>query len=241
MAAHEVECFADNCDLSRGAFEIFNVVAGDFSALEVDGFDGVVVGGSGDFSLVEGGFGWHGDYLELLRRILDVGVPMFASCFGFQGIAQALGGRLAANEAYSEIGTYQVELTDRGCRDPLFGELPEVFDAQLGHKDSVVELPDEAMHLARSERCEYQALRVADRPVIATQFHPELTRERSLDRFRNYLEDYKPKGLDVEEAMEHAREQHRPSPKACELLERFAERLRDGSSVEVRAVGTTEA
>lgn len=226
MADHELEAFASQCELPREAFSTFNIALQDPDQFDLEGIDAVMVGGSGDFSLVESGFDWHQNYLDVLRHILEVDIPMFASCFGFQGIVQVLGGRLEAADDRAEIGTFTIELTEAAEDDPLFGDLPERFDAQLGHNDSAVELSDELIHLARSERCEYQAVRVRHQPVVATQFHPELSREGNLDRFRNYLENYKQPDQNLEDAMAYAEAIHRESPHACGLLHSFVRDLR---------------
>lgn len=225
MADHELGAFSSRCGLELRQFSTFNVATDSPDRLQLAGVDGVMIGGSGDFSLVEGGFDWHEDYLALLRRLLNVQIPVFASCFGFQGIVQVLGGRLDACEDRAEIGTFAITLTEAGKADPLFGTLPRRFDAQLGHNDSAVKLCDELIHLARSDRCEYQAVRVKNRPVVATQFHPELTRSDNLDRFRSYLKNYKQPGQNLDEAMEYAEKIHRESPHCCSLLESFVQQL----------------
>lgn len=226
MAVHELDAFSSRCELQRDHFSTFNVAADDPDDFELRGYDAVMVGGSGAFSLVEGGFDWHTDFLDIMRRTVESGVPTFASCFGFQGIVQALGGRLAGDDDRAEIGTFTITLTDAADDDPLFGELPRSFDAQLGHNDSAVELSDELIHLASSDNCEYQAIRVQDRPVVATQFHPELTRCDNLERFRSYLKNYKKPGQDLEAAMAYAEEIHRESPHSCGLLHSFVRDLR---------------
>lgn len=221
MARHELEAFASRCELPQESFRTFNIAAQPLQAFDPRDCDAIMVGGSGAFSLVEGGFDWHGDFLTLMRRVLDTQIPTFASCFGFQGIVQALGGKLERNDGCAELGTFEIELTEEGSRDPLFGDLPPQFDAQLGHNDSAVGLTDELIHLARSQRCHYQAIRVRGLPVVATQFHPELTRCGNLDRFRNYLEKYKDPDHSFDEAMAHAETIHRPSPHSCGLLHSF--------------------
>lgn len=230
MAAHELQVFSDRCELPRDHFQTFNVATDDLKDFDVEGFDALMIGGSGAFSLVAGGFDWHSNFLDLMRHVLDLRMPTFASCFGFQGIVQALGGKLAADENCAEIGTFPITLTEAGTKDPLFGDLPHEFDAQLGHNDSAVELSDELIHLASSDCCTYQAIRVKDRPVVATQFHPELCRDDNLDRFRNYLKNYKKPGQNLEEAMAYAEEIHGPSPHACGLLHAFVGDLRKRQS-----------
>ena len=225
MADHELRAFANRCELTIDQFTTFNVAVDDLSDYHPRGMDAIMIGGSGAFSLVEGGFSWHQAYLDLMREILVRGIPTFASCFGFQGIVQATGGKLARDEQMAQLGTYQIELTDEAEDDPLFGDLPKSFDAQLGHNDSATELCDDLIHLASSEACKYQAIRVKNKPIVATQFHPELTRQCNLERFRNYLENYKKPGQNFDEAMAYAESIHRPSPHSCGLLHSFVRDL----------------
>lgn len=225
MADHELDCFVSACDLAPDQFSVFNLPTDDLQHLELVGVDGIIIGGSGDFSLVEGGFEWRDDALELARHLVRVGKPTFGACFGLQVIVEALGGTLVRDEERAEVGSFPVELTEAADDDPVFGTLPDRFNVQLGHNDSAVELPDELVHLASSNCCEYQAVKVRDRPVMATQFHPELTRRDSLHRFRNYLESFKPDNHSVEEAMAYARERHQPSPEARSLLSGFVRQV----------------
>lgn len=221
MVRHELEAFAARSKLDLSAFTTFNIALKDRPELNLQGFDAAMVGGSGAFSLVEGGFDWHQDFLDLMRTLLRAKIPTFASCFGFQALVQALGGTLASDKDRAELGTFPITLTEAGLQDPLFGALPPVFDAQLGHNDSAISLPEELIHLASSERCIYQAVRVKDLPILATQFHPELSRSDNLDRFRNYLQNYKSPDQSFEEAMAYAESIHRPSPHASSLLQTF--------------------
>ncbi|HMV69725.1 MAG TPA: type 1 glutamine amidotransferase [Myxococcota bacterium] len=152
-----------------------------------DGVDAVVVGGSGAFSVYDP-HPWVGAFIDLLGELAASGTPMFASCFGFQGLVVAAGGRVERDEARAEVGTFEVELSPAASDDPLFGPLPPRFAAQLGHKDHATVWPDSLTLLARSARCPYQALRVG--AVWGTQFHPELTRDTNLLRFARYREAY---------------------------------------------------
>jgi GMP synthase (glutamine-hydrolysing) len=78
------------------------------------------------------------------------------------------------DRAFGEpVGAVRVTLTNEGKADPVFGALPETFEAFVGHKEAVSKLPGHAVHLAGSESCPVQAFRFGDN-VYATQFHPEL-------------------------------------------------------------------
>lgn len=220
---HEFECFVDRVDCSTEAFHAVNMVTDGIEPGLLDEFDAVMVGGAGDFSIVEGDFEWYEPLMETMRAVIDRGVPMFASCFGFHALVAALGGRLAHSSERSEVGTFEIRLTDAGRKDSFFGQFPDRFDAQLGHKDSVDELPSKLVRLAESERCQIQAVRVPGEPIFATQFHPELSAADNIERYARYLQNYKGAEETHDEAMERAERIHRESPVANGLLEKFLE------------------
>lgn len=152
--------------------------------------DAILVGGSGDFYVSDGRFPRQERLFDVLREVVDGPTPIFGSCFGFQMLTAALGGEVIHDPDQMELGTYTVELTEEGRADELFSVLPASFPAQLGRKDRALRLPEGATHLAGSELCPLQAFRYRDRPVWATQFHPELDAATNLRRFRVYVENY---------------------------------------------------
>lgn len=228
MIDHERECFASRCGLPVDAFESVNMAVDPLDEAVLDRADALMVGGAGEYSVVKGGFEWHESMLELMRAVARREQPMFASCFGFQAIVQAFGGTVESDPARAELGTFEVALTEAGRTDPIFGEHPDVFDAQFGHNDSAISLPSELVWLASSERCEYQAVRVQGAPIVATQFHPELCAADNMQRYIAYLQNYEPGALTREQAEDKAREIHRESPHASHLLKAFVDGLKAG-------------
>ncbi len=89
-----------------------------------------------------------------------------------------------------ELGTYDIRLTPEGQSDELFGELPQVFRAQLGRKDRAEKLPAGVINLAKSASCPSQAYRIRQKPIWATQFHPEMTGEENRARYLRYMDMY---------------------------------------------------
>ncbi|MFP4601238.1 MAG: type 1 glutamine amidotransferase [Persicimonas sp.] len=225
MLDHELRCFASRCGLEPAAFESVNMVDEPLGVHLLADVDAVMVGGAGEFSVAKGGFDWHQPLLDLMKLIARKQMPMFGSCFGFQAIVQAFGGRVETRPDMGEVGTYEVRLTEEGRQDPIFGAHPDRFDAQFGHNDSVIDLPDEFVWLASSKRCNYQAIRFRDAPIVATQFHPELCAEDNMQRYIAYLKNYEAGALDDQQARDKARQMHRPSPYASQLLREFVDEL----------------
>ncbi len=111
-----------------------------------------------------------------LGRLLDVvvarDIPFLGACYGVGTVGRHQGATVDATYA-EPVGPVRVSLTEHGRRDPLFGVLPESFDAFAGHKEAISGLPAHAVHLATSAGCPVQGFRIG-RNVYATQFHPEL-------------------------------------------------------------------
>lgn len=186
---------------------------------ELRAHDAILIGGSGDYYVSDGQFPDQQRLLEVIAEAADGTTPIFASCFGFHLLTAALGGEIVHDPARIELGTYRVELTPAGRSDDLLGTLPPSFLAQLGRKDRATRLPHGAAHLASSERCPIQAFRLGERPVWATQFHPELDATTNRRRYMVYLESYE-SYLD-EEARVDVASRFRESPATEELLRRF--------------------
>ncbi len=84
-------------------------------------------------------------------------------------------------------------------------------------------MPSGLVNLASSERCAFQALTVPDKPVYATQFHPELSMERNRDRFHRYIQNYvRPEMPDTAEQMLAS---FRGTPQASSLLRRYVQEM----------------
>lgn len=219
IIAQEVNCFATalECDVANVVpFDLLSAVP---SRSVLDEFDAVLVGGSGDYSAV-GQSDWLEGVLDSLREITAIKKPMFASCWGFQALARALGGRCIHDPQHAELGTVELTLTDAGRNDPLFGELPSPFLGQAGHEDCVVALPNSAVWLASSERTAHQAFKVKDAPIYCTQFHPELDLESLLTRIEAYPQYVERiAGIPFKEFCVRCKE----TPEANGLLRRFKE------------------
>jgi len=224
MLEHERGCFVGATGLDRSCFDWRNVVEGVPSLAEVRAADALLIGGSGHFSVTEPSAEFFPALTGVLREVVETRHPTFGSCFGYQLLVVALGGRVEHDADCGEVGAYDVDLTKDGARDKLFCGLPDRFVAQMGHLDRAVELPVGVRNLVRSDLCPYQALRVEGAPVWATQFHPELDQAANLHRYRAYIDRYKPPG--GEEGFRSL-----PSPEASRLLPDFLELVR-GTLVE---------
>lgn len=185
MRPQEIQCFARALHAQPDQFRTFDLLKRKPERSTYDGSDVVLLGGSGHYSAA-GEAAWLDRTLEGLRELYELGKPTFASCWGFQAFARAMGGTVIHDAERAEIGTKQIRRTDAGRNDPLFCELRDIFEAQMGHEDRVSVLPPGATLLASTDLVENQAYRFDGKPVYCTQFHPELNREDLLSRIRAY-------------------------------------------------------
>ncbi len=222
MREHEIACFRQALPDAASPFRTINLPYDRLDASAFEDTDVFLVGGAGEFSVLDAHRFLH-HFFEFLGEVCQRGQPMFASCFGFQALCVALGGEVIHDPGRAEVGTYELFLTDAGRGDPLFGRLPERFNAQLGHKDRATRLPESCINLAGSARSPYQALRISGQPIYATQFHPELTHRQNRERFEAYLEGYSGEqiGLDVSSVRESFRESKETSALLSEFINRF--------------------
>jgi GMP synthase (glutamine-hydrolysing) len=116
-----------------------------------------------------------------------------------------------------------VTLTPEGRADPLLADLPEEFEAFVGHKEAVHDLPANAVRLASSPRCPVQAFRVG-RNVYATQFHPELDIHGLCTRIEVYKHAgyFEPHEADSLKAMAREGEVFDPPKILTRFVQRYA-------------------
>ena len=164
--------FADRLDVPIGQIHSVDILTEELPPGRLEEVDALLVGGAGEYSVCEPVPGVL-RMIDFLGHAVDRSVPTFGSCFGFQSLVMALGGEVIRDEEAAEVGSTMIELLDSAAGDPLFGDLPQFFVAQQGHKDRASRLPSEAVCFAKSEKAPYQALRIQGKPIYATQFHPE--------------------------------------------------------------------
>ena len=137
-----------------------------------EGFAGAIVTGSA--AMVTDRHPWSERTAGWLRDAAHAGMPLFGICYGHQLIAHALGGEVGDNPNGREMGTVAIDLHPQAQDDPLFAGLPERFDAQATHLQSVLKPPPGATVLARNGHDGCHAFRWGD-AAWGLQFHPEFS------------------------------------------------------------------
>jgi len=102
--------------------------------------------------------------------IFDSDVPLFGICYGFQLMAQGLGGTVSATGS-REYGRTGVTVAASG---QLLAGMPAEHRVWMSHGDSVTAAPEGATVLASTETTPVAAFENVERRVAGVQWHPEV-------------------------------------------------------------------
>jgi len=217
MRISEVATFAESINTLPERITAIDLIGDPPSKKILESADLILIGGAGDYSVPKGGL-WLNRALDIMQSLYAKQKPIFASCWGFQAIAAALGGSVVTDPQFAELGTLQLSLTEDGIKDPVFGSLGSKFLAHVGHQDTVVQLPKDAIRLASTPLVENHAFCMPDAPIYCTQFHPELKRNLLIQRLTTYPEYTKHiLGISLSELTKTLQE----TPDANRLIRRF--------------------
>ncbi|TQL75051.1 GMP synthase-like glutamine amidotransferase [Stackebrandtia endophytica] len=141
--------------------------------------DGLVVLGGGYLPDADDRAPWLPATRSLVEQALREKTPVLGICLGGQLLAHVAGGVVTGEVGAPENGSTPITLRSECGGDALFDGLPQTVPGIEHHVDAITELPPEAVWLAQTDRCPYQAFRVG--PVAwGLQFHPEITADRIL-------------------------------------------------------------
>ncbi|MBX3195541.1 MAG: glutamine-hydrolyzing GMP synthase [Schumannella sp.] len=104
--------------------------------------------------------------------VLELGIPTLGICYGFQVMAQQLGGEVARTGG-REYGSTRIERAPDAA-SPLLDGQPESQVAWMSHGDSVVRAPEGFEVLASSEATPVAAFASDARRLYGVQWHPEV-------------------------------------------------------------------
>ncbi len=133
------------------------------------------------------------DHVDLLRAVLDDGLPFFGICFGNQLLGRALG-----------LGTYKLPFGHRGINQPVLDKATGRVEITAHNHGFAVDAPlegtidsphgygrIEVSHVGLNDRV-VEGLRALDIPAFSVQYHPEAAAgphdaNYLFDRFRDVV------------------------------------------------------
>ncbi|MGH3342666.1 MAG: glutamine-hydrolyzing GMP synthase [Carbonactinosporaceae bacterium] len=108
---------------------------------------------------------------RLPPELFRAGVPVLGICYGFQAMAQALGGVVERTGSAEYGGT---PLTVTGSAGTLFRDMPGTHPVWMSHGDTVREAPEGFRVTAGTAGSPVAAFEAAGRGLYGVQFHPEV-------------------------------------------------------------------
>lgn len=152
--------------------EVIHGYDGDEVPTSADGYDAVVVLGGGYMPDEDDRAPWLAPARSLVESALETDTPVLGICLGGQMLAHVTGGVVRADAGAPEVGSTPITLRSEAADDAVFGGLPSTVTAVENHIDVIEKLPSDAVWLASTDRCPYQAFRIGD-TAWGLQFHPE--------------------------------------------------------------------
>jgi GMP synthase (glutamine-hydrolysing) len=130
------------------------------------------------------------DSPKLDAKILELGIPILGICYGFQILAQSLGGRVDRT-GLREYGATSLEIKDGGV---LLDNQPNLQVCWMSHGDQVMQAPQGFEVLASTKTTPVAAFESKQKKIFGVQWHPEVKHsEQGQKVLQNFL--YKGAGI----------------------------------------------
>lgn len=102
---------------------------------------------------------------------LELGIPVFGICYGFQVMTEVLGGTIAAT-GDREYGRTQLNVVDGG--GVAHAGVPETHEVWMSHGDAVSEAPEGFTVTASTKGAPVAAFECLEKRMAGVQYHPEV-------------------------------------------------------------------
>ncbi|MAV92992.1 MAG: hypothetical protein CMG01_02365 [Candidatus Marinimicrobia bacterium] len=118
---------------------------------------------------------WIYKLKNFTKKLIENQRYVLGICFGHQVLAHCLGAKVKKNKLGWELGSYKINLTEKGLKNKLFEGFSYQEIVYESHQDTVLELPDNIDILADSSKSN-QSFSYNEK-VFGVQFHPEFSKE----------------------------------------------------------------
>jgi GMP synthase (glutamine-hydrolysing) len=191
MLRHEAQCVAKKLKRLNVELCALNAVEQNVGTEALEGIDGVIIGGSGDFSVHHPlSSAFVTPLLKTLDELASRQLPTFGICFGHQLIGTWLGGTVKTDPQRAELGTVTVAKTPSGDECEMLNFFAPRFFVHCGHSDLVTECPPGCTVILRNQAVETQGFSVHGIPMISVQFHPDMTAMEARARLLAYKDGF---------------------------------------------------
>ena len=159
-------------NLPERLFSIYDVEGGEMLRHPGDFVAGII---TGSHSMITERKTWMKTLGKWIIEAKYCNLPLLGICFGHHAIAAALGGKVQLRNTGPEQGKITVSILKEGMNDPIFKGIESKFETYALHEQSIIELPKNAIHFAKSNLDAFQSFKIGK--FYGIQFHPEFTSE----------------------------------------------------------------
>ncbi|SPX80794.1 glutamine-hydrolyzing GMP synthase [Moraxella ovis] len=123
------------------------------------------------------------------KAVFELGVPVLGVCYGFQTMAEQLGGKVEAGDVH-EFGYAKIDIVQS---DKLLNDIADANNQSqvwMSHGDKVSRLPEGFVTTSSTPSCPYASASDEARGFYGVQFHPEVTHtEKGVEFISNFVHD----------------------------------------------------
>lgn len=121
------------------------------------------------------------------KAVFELGVPVLGVCYGFQTMAEQLGGKVEAGDVH-EFGYAKIDIVQN---DKLLNDIADANNQSqvwMSHGDKVSRLPEGFVTTSSTPSCPYASASDEARGFYGVQFHPEVTHtEKGVEFISNFV------------------------------------------------------
>jgi len=159
--------------------------------------------------------------ISFIKNAIDHDKIVLGVCLGAQLIGEALGAKYH-HSPNSEIGVFEVSLTDAGTKDPIISQFPNNFLVGHWHND-MPGLTDDTEILATSDGCPRQIVRYSQK-VYGFQCHFEFNLDAIKGMIKNCPADLEKSSQYIQNEQDMLKQDYEPINK---LLFKFLDYMED--------------
>lgn len=220
MREQEKQAVSRSGSVQSDQITIINGLEQTISPSDLEDHHMLIIGGTGDYSVFDA-LPITDSLAQVVQHAKEINFPVLGSCWGAQFLAKAFGGTVETDPKREEVGSYLVWPTTYADDDPLFYDASQGFWAQIGHHQSITKLPEGAVNLISSERCEIQAFTWLGSRIYGLQLHSDLSKQELVERIVHYREGYAADPALFNAIVDNAKD----SPYTDDLIAKFIDRI----------------